>query len=522
MSFHVRPVGPGPRTSPVGTGGHEHSAGHLQGSGHGLHRHRRALALVGSAVTLVLVGTLPAAQAATPEQRKRQVQSQLATTRQDLDEDSAALVAATSRVRRAEAKLPPARQALAQARGELVGAQARDAAAKARLAEAERALADAQDRVAAISRRITAQHDRMGQIAAGAYRGSGVSELGFALTNSTDPTALSDGLSAVQSVIRSENVVVTDMGDDRARLATERATLDGLRDLADRKRAEAATWLTRTQRLEAAAAEREAAVTQLVGERRAALAAARGAQAADLRRYQLLSTERNRIERLIKERIRRERARQVRLAKLRAARERAARERAARQRARELAAERAAERAAEARARRQAAAQHRAYTAKPRASTPKPRATGSSSRSSGRAAPVISGAPLSRPIYGAPITSPYGMRVHPITHVYKLHDGTDFGASCGTPIRAARSGTVVWTSYQVGYGNQTLIDHGWYNGRSLMTSYSHQSRFGTHAGAHVSVGEIIGYVGMTGYATGCHLHFMVYRDGSTVDPIGYL
>jgi murein DD-endopeptidase MepM/ murein hydrolase activator NlpD len=141
------------------------------------------------------------------------------------------------------------------------------------------------------------------------------------------------------------------------------------------------------------------------------------------------------------------------------------------------------------------------------------------SRSSGRV--VIGSGVLSRPVSG-PITSPYGMRVHPVTGVYKLHDGTDFGVGCGTPIRAADDGTVVQATYLTGYGNQTVIDHGVVNGRSLATSYSHQSRFAARAGQHVSKGQVIGYVGSTGYSTGCHLHFMVYVNGNVTNPMSWL
>jgi murein DD-endopeptidase MepM/ murein hydrolase activator NlpD len=128
---------------------------------------------------------------------------------------------------------------------------------------------------------------------------------------------------------------------------------------------------------------------------------------------------------------------------------------------------------------------------------------------------------LGRPI-SWPITSPYGMRVHPVTGIYKLHDGTDFGAPCGKAIHAAESGVVVWATYLNGYGNQLAIDHGTVRGVQLATSYSHQTRFAVGVGAHVRRGQVIGYVGATGYATGCHLHFMVYVNGNTVNPMGWL
>ncbi|MPZ63776.1 MAG: peptidoglycan DD-metalloendopeptidase family protein [Propionibacteriales bacterium] len=132
-----------------------------------------------------------------------------------------------------------------------------------------------------------------------------------------------------------------------------------------------------------------------------------------------------------------------------------------------------------------------------------------------------SGSTMIYPV-SAPITSSYGMRYHPILHYYKLHDGTDFGAGCGTPIRAARGGRVLSVYYNSGYGNRVIIDHGGVNGVSLSTSYNHLIGFSTYRGESVSQGEIIGYVGSTGYSTGCHLHFMVYENGGTVDPMSWL
>ena len=128
---------------------------------------------------------------------------------------------------------------------------------------------------------------------------------------------------------------------------------------------------------------------------------------------------------------------------------------------------------------------------------------------------------LSRPVSG-PITSPYGMRRHPITHVYKLHDGTDFGVGCGTPIHAAAAGTIIEQYYNGAYGNRVILNNGIKRGQSVVTTYNHLSRFAKSRGAHVSRGEVIGYVGSTGYSTGCHLHFMVIVNGHTTNPMGWL
>jgi murein DD-endopeptidase MepM/ murein hydrolase activator NlpD len=128
---------------------------------------------------------------------------------------------------------------------------------------------------------------------------------------------------------------------------------------------------------------------------------------------------------------------------------------------------------------------------------------------------------LSWPIHSY-ITSPYGMRLHPIYHRWTLHDGTDFGASCGTPIHAAAPGRVIGRYYNVGYGNRVIIAHGYMHGVSISTAYNHLSRYSTYVGQYVQRGDVIGYVGTTGYSTGCHLHFMVFRNGRTVDPMNWL
>ncbi len=130
------------------------------------------------------------------------------------------------------------------------------------------------------------------------------------------------------------------------------------------------------------------------------------------------------------------------------------------------------------------------------------------------------GGALSRPVNG-PITSPYGMRVHPITGVYKLHDGTDFGVGCGTPIHAAASGTIISQYYNGAYGNRVILNNGTMRGVNVVTTYNHLSRFAKSSGSHVKRGQVIGYVGSTGYSTGCHLHFMVLVNGRTTQPMNW-
>jgi murein DD-endopeptidase MepM/ murein hydrolase activator NlpD len=115
------------------------------------------------------------------------------------------------------------------------------------------------------------------------------------------------------------------------------------------------------------------------------------------------------------------------------------------------------------------------------------------------------------PVSG-PITSPFGMRWG------TLHPGIDIGVPTGTPIHAAASGKVIWCGWMSGYGNLVMIDHG----GGLASLYGHQSRIAASCGENVSQGQLIGYVGCTGFCTGPHLHFEIRLNGSPVDPLGYL
>jgi murein DD-endopeptidase MepM/ murein hydrolase activator NlpD len=116
------------------------------------------------------------------------------------------------------------------------------------------------------------------------------------------------------------------------------------------------------------------------------------------------------------------------------------------------------------------------------------------------------------------ISSGFGMRTHPIDGVQKFHTGVDLRGSEGTPILAAESGVVRSAGTRGGYGNAVEIDHG--NGVS--TLYGHASELGVKPGDHVEKGQQIGEVGMTGHATGPHLHFEVRVEGKPVDPKGAL
>jgi murein DD-endopeptidase MepM/ murein hydrolase activator NlpD len=124
---------------------------------------------------------------------------------------------------------------------------------------------------------------------------------------------------------------------------------------------------------------------------------------------------------------------------------------------------------------------------------------------------------LVRPVPGA-ITSGFGMRLHPILGYTRMHTGVDMHAGYGEPIKAAATGRVILAGPYGGYGNAVIIDHG----GGMTTLYGHQSSLNVSYGDEVSAGDVIGYVGSSGLATGPHLHFEVRINGVPVDPEDYI
>ena len=123
------------------------------------------------------------------------------------------------------------------------------------------------------------------------------------------------------------------------------------------------------------------------------------------------------------------------------------------------------------------------------------------------------------PINNAKVTSKFsGGRKHPVLGYTRAHKGVDFRAPTGTPIPAAGAGRVIARSFNRGHGNFVKIRH---NG-TFETLYAHMSKTIATKGQYVTQGTKIGLVGSTGYSTGPHLHFMVYKNGNRIDPMTVL
>lgn len=139
------------------------------------------------------------------------------------------------------------------------------------------------------------------------------------------------------------------------------------------------------------------------------------------------------------------------------------------------------------------------------------RAEEAKSSSASSPSPAANPGGLQWPVQG-PITSPFGWRWG------RMHEGIDIGVGSGTPVHAAAAGTVIYASWEEGYGNFVVIDHG----GGIATAYGHNTSLTVTVGQHVDQGQLIAYSGSTGHSTGPHVHFEVRVNGNPVDPLGYL
>lgn len=115
------------------------------------------------------------------------------------------------------------------------------------------------------------------------------------------------------------------------------------------------------------------------------------------------------------------------------------------------------------------------------------------------------------------VTSPYGERWCPF-HGYESHNGADIGAARGSAVLAAKSGRVIQAGWNGGYGISVMIAHD----DGITTLYGHMDACSVSVGQTVSQGETIGFCGSTGNSTGAHIHYTMYKNGSTIDPLPYL
>lgn len=394
------------------------------------------------------------------ERQKKGVSGKIDGAQKALDSSSAAYNKAAAALEAAQSKLTSARATLGETRGQLAVSQAEDTRMQAELDRSEAALDKAVAALKKGEKRLKKSEESVAAFTVETVQDGDRGMRAFGeLLGGESPTTFTDRMSLNASVGDAQVSRMQKLAAAKVMLRLNRDKVEELRDQVAVARKAAAANLQKMTELEAAAEAQAAEVGQLVDARASASTAAKAARAEDAKLLAAYEAERNRLQSQLEELARRE--------------------------------------------------------------LEKANKGGKGGGTSGGVSGGDKGGALSYPVSG-PVTSPYGMRRHPITGVYKLHDGTDFGVGCGTPIRAAASGTIIQQYYNAGYGNRVILANGVKRGKSIVTTYNHLSRFARGSGAKVSRGEVIGYVGSTGYSTGCHLHFMVLANGGTTNPMSWL
>lgn len=379
----------------------------------------------------------------------------------DLEHSSSQVRAAAAALAMARSQLASAQAKLARTRGELAAARALDRQMQRRLEAAIRRLGEARKDLDAGRAQVADQEHELGMIVVSNYQSGDPSLMGLSMVlTSQDPAELTGQLNSVRNIIDKEAVTLARLEASKVLLAVQEQEFVTARAQVAEQRRAAAENLERKRRLESRAAAVTQQVSNLVSLRANAQREAEEARAADLATLESLEDERERIAEVLEERA-----------------EQARREAAA---------------AAEA-------------------------ASGYGAGLSN----VKSNGFLDFPVPGE-ITSPYGPRRHPIFGYKSLHDGIDLSGACGSPIYATSDGVVLEAYFQKAYGNRIIIDHGLVKGVGLATIANHMSGYAVEVGDRVKRGDIIGFVGNTGWSTGCHLHFTVLVNGGHVDPMGWL
>ncbi len=408
--------------------------------------------------------------------RRDDVRKAIVSSKSDVADSKAEVSKAIQNLAKAQSAQAKAQRKLDAANQAVNDARALDAAIGRRLAEARKKLAAAKKAVAKAKAEVDAQLQMMGAAAREAYQQQ-TDLVGLSVVfDSADTGDLSQRLQWSTTIFDATSAQMARLRELQAKLeAAEKAQAAIEKQIAADK-AEAEANLAQMRVLQGKAALARNAVAASV----AKLVIARKAAQADLNAEQAKFRQLQAQDAAISAQIRRR-------------------------------AEIARKKAAAAEAKRRAAEARRKAAAKKAGKRYVPRTTISRESSRGFIRPV-----------NAAAGSPFGLRYHPILHIWRMHRGTDFGAACGTPIRAAASGRVASAYRQGGFGNYTVIDHGRIRGRYVSTGYAHQSRIIVRTGQRVKQGQLIGYVGTTGLSTGCHLHLQVYVNGGVVNPMNWL
>ena len=401
-------------------------------------------------------GSRAAAPAAPdPKKQKQQVDKEIAQLREQLHDTSADLSNAYIALRRTQAALPAAQAALDQATAALAKADAYNDEMAVRLEVARANEARAVDELAQTRATIKDTRSRVARFASQLYQDQGMGQLTVALS-ATSPDDFASRIAMTDTVMSVQRQSLDRLATEQAAATAQEAHVKALRVEVAKAKIEAEKALAKATTARSAAASAKQQLDRLAAQQAAQSKALAARKAAELRELQAAQKEQARLQAVLVARAK----------------------------------------AAKAAAARRAAALRKAGKKAP-------------------AQPKASGF-LAAPSSGW-VSSEFGMRYHPILNYWRLHAGRDYAANCGTPVRAAASGSVISTGWAGGYGNRIIVEHGVVRGVYLTTTYNHLSRYAV-SGGRVSRGQVIGYVGTTGSSTGCHLHFETHEDGNPRDP----
>jgi len=432
--------------------------------------------VAGVVVLSVAAVFLAPPSAADTGDEKRAADAQVSDLQDQLSETTAELAQAYQALTATQAQLPAARARLSSAQSAANAAAKHNAEVAAALAVAQANAARAEEAMARNSATRDQTQRTLDAFAADMFQGGSVGQLSVAL-GATSADDFATRLVLADTVTAMTNQALNDLAAAKADGDANEAYLSAVKvEVTDLKRqAEDALAAAEAARNEAQAAS--SALDALIAQQSGYAATVEAHKASEEAELADAQAEQQRLQALLIE--------QARIA----------REQEAARKAAAAAAQKAAEEAAR------------------KNGTPIPAAPAD--------APDQGSGFLSRPISGGRTSSEFGMRYHPIFHVWRLHTGLDFANGCGSPVYAAAPGTIISAGWAGGRGNQIVIDHGIHRGVDLATTYNHLTSFVQRSGS-VARGELIGYTGTTGNSTGCHLHFETLEDGQFVNPRTWL
>jgi len=397
---------------------------------------------------------------------KREVDSEIEATEDALAKAGKKVKKAVAVFQDVDARWQAARSDRQAALEEARAAREEAEAAQARATRARAALQIALNQQQVVEDKLVDIHGQMDAMVRAVYTRGPLAEIEVIL-DSQSPGDFTARLASVDTVSRMQTGVQRSLKQTEAELVMQGVRLESLKLDADTEEKAAREALVKARTALRKAKTKQAKVSELRGERQAALNQAQSFKSKVKKRYEDLVAEQQRLAA-------------------------AARKAAAAEERRRKAAEEAARKAAE--------------EAKARGEEPPP-----------AAAPAFTATgSLMMPVNGKPSSNP-GPRIHPIFKRQSCHTGWDLAAPTGTPIVAADNGSVATISNGGAYGKAVMIVHG----EGLVTFYAHMNSIGVSIGQVVSKGQTIGTVGSTGWSTGPHLHFETRINGTPYDPRGW-